>query len=81
MKFIRWFYNFGQYCITISQAITLFESFNLKNSYGKLICTKCRLEISNKIEIQKLVLQNDAFECLFDPESICCKEDYGRQRY
>ena len=34
--------------ITISQAMTLFKSFNLRNSYGKLICTKCRLEISNK---------------------------------
>ena len=47
--------------ITISQAITLFGSFNLRNSYGKLICTKYRLAIS-KTEIKKLDLQNDAFE-------------------
>ena len=61
--------------IVISQAITLFESFNLRNSYGKLICTKCRLEISNKTEIKRLDLQNDTFECLFDPKSVCCEED------
>ena len=33
------------------------------------------MEVSSKIDIKKLDLHNDAFECLFDPESICCKED------
>ncbi len=60
---------------TVSQAITLFESFNLRNSYGKLICRECRKEVSEKTETAREKLHSDAFECLFDSESVCCKED------
>ncbi|CAF1543048.1 unnamed protein product [Rotaria sp. Silwood1] len=31
------------------------------------------MEVSNKTGIKKLDLHNNAFECLFDPESICCR--------
>jgi hypothetical protein len=61
--------------ISVYQAITLFEIFQLKNSYGRLICRNCRTEVSNKTELGKENLHNDAFECLFDPESICCVKD------
>ena len=61
--------------ITVSQAITLFEIFKLKNSYGKLICRDCRPEVSKKMEASRERLHNDAFECLLDPESVCCKKD------
>ncbi|CAF2990977.1 unnamed protein product [Rotaria sp. Silwood2] len=33
------------------------------------------MEISDKTEVTREILHNDAFECLFDPESVCCKED------
>ena len=61
--------------ITVSQAITLFEVFKLKNSYGKLICRNCRTEVSKKTEATREKLLSDAFRCLFDPESVCCVED------
>ena len=61
--------------INVSQAITLFDSFQLKNSYGKLICRRCRGEISNKNDITREELYYNACECLFDPESVCCMED------
>ncbi len=61
--------------ITVSQAITLFEVFQLKNSYGKLICRNCRLEVSKKTDATREKLHNDAFQCLFDPESVCCVEE------
>ena len=61
--------------ITVSQAITLFEVFKLKDSYGKLICRNCRTEVSKKTEAIREKLHSDAFECLFDPESVCCVED------
>ena len=61
--------------INVSQAITLFDSFQLKNSYGKLICRRCRGEVSNKNDITREELYYNACECLFDPESVCCMED------
>jgi hypothetical protein len=61
--------------INVCQAIRLFEIFQLKNSYGRLICRQCRTEVSKKTEVTREILHNDAFECLFDPESVCCKED------
>ena len=60
--------------ITVSQAITLFEVFKLKNSNGKLICRNCRMEVSKKTEATREKLHSDSFECLFDPESVCCVE-------
>ena len=39
--------------VTVCQAITLFESFKLKNSYGKLICRNCRKEVSKKKQNQQ----------------------------
>ena len=60
--------------ITVSQAITLFETFKSNNLYGKLICRVCRPEVSKKIEASGERLHNDAFECLSDPESVCCKK-------
>ena len=61
--------------ITVSQAITLFEIFKLKNSYGKFVCRYCRPEVSKKMEALRERLHNDAFACLLDPESVCCKKD------
>jgi len=61
--------------ITVGQAITLFEHFKLRNSYGKLICRKCRTEVLNKTEKAREQLHDDAFECLLDSESVCCLED------
>ncbi len=61
--------------IALSQAITLFEIFQLKNSYGRLICRQCRTEVSKKTEAKREKLHHDAFECLFDPESVCCEAD------
>ena len=58
--------------ITVSQAITLFEVFKLKNSYGKLICPECRMKVSKSAEPTRGKLHGDAFECLFNPESVCC---------
>lgn len=61
--------------ISINQAITLFEVFQMKNSYGKLICRDCRSEIYKKVDETREEVHNDAFECIFDPESLCCKEE------
>ena len=61
--------------INVSQAITLFDSFQLKNSYEKLICRCYRGEVSNKNDIMREELYYNACECLFDPESMCCMED------
>ena len=61
--------------ITVSQAITLFEVFKVKHSYGNLICRRCRTGVSNKAEGIRENLHNDAFECLFNLESNCCLED------
>ena len=61
--------------IGVCHAITLFEVFQLKNSYGKFSCKRCQTEISKRTEATREQLHNDAFECLFDPESVCCVED------
>lgn len=61
--------------IIVSQAITLFEAFQFKHSYGRLICRQCRTEVSKKTVPIRENLHSDAFACLFDPESLCCTED------
>ncbi|CAF4892301.1 unnamed protein product, partial [Rotaria sp. Silwood2] len=33
------------------------------------------MEVSEKAEVTREKLHSDAFECLFDPDSVCCKED------
>lgn len=54
----------------------LFESFKVKNSYGKLICRECLKEASKKTDVTRENLHNDAFEYLFDPESVYYEEDF-----
>ena len=66
--------------ISVSQAITLCEIFHLKNSFGKLICRNCQVAVSNKTDETRKLLYQEAFECLFDPESICCAEDSIKDR-
>ena len=61
--------------VTIGQAITLFEQYRIRNSYGKLICRQCRAAVSSKTENAREILHIDAFECLFDVHSSCCLED------
>ena len=53
----------------------LFEVFQLKTSYGKLICRQRRTKVSNKKEASKGKVNYDAFQCIFDPDSTCCEED------
>jgi len=60
--------------INISQAIALFEIFNMKNSYGKLICPRCRNQLAKSDDLSRVELHNDAFACLFGSESPCCME-------
>ncbi|CAF1510917.1 unnamed protein product [Adineta steineri] len=61
--------------INVCQAITLFEIFQLKNCYGRLICRRCRGEVSSKANLGREKLHKEAFECLFDDESICSEEN------
>ena len=67
--------------ITVSQSITLFEVFQVKNSYGRLICRQCRTEVSKGTDATREMLHNDAFECLLDPESECCIDDSTEDKY
>ncbi|CAF1548365.1 unnamed protein product [Adineta ricciae] len=60
--------------ISVSQAITLFEVFQVKNSFGKLICRDCRGEVAKKTDSVREELHNDAFNCIFDIESLCCED-------
>ena len=61
--------------ITIAQSITLFEVFRVKHSYGKLICRQCRDEVVKKQQLGKIDLHIDAFACVLDSESFCCKKN------
>lgn len=64
--------------ISVSQAITLFEVFKLKNTYGKFICPRCRNELAENDNVSNMELHKDAFACLFDGKCTYClgNEDF-----
>jgi hypothetical protein len=47
--------------INVSQAITLFEVFQQKHSYGKLICYRYCDELAKHEDLTRQKLHNDAF--------------------
>ena len=61
--------------VTVNQALILFEAFGVRNSYGKLICRDCREKISKQVNVNSEELHKEAFECVFDEDSICCVDD------
>ena len=64
--------------IDVSQAITLFEVFKQKGTYGKIICPRCRNELPESEKSSYIELHKDAFACLFDGECSYCtrSEDF-----
>ncbi len=54
--------------INVSQAITLFEVFKLKGTYGKFICPRCRNELARSEDVSNMELHKEAFACLFYDE-------------
>lgn len=61
--------------VIATQAITLFKSFRMRNSYGKLICRDCREKVAERSDITRFYQHQNAFLCIFDPDFECCTEN------